>query len=291
MTRIVFVINPIAGRKRRPLEEIIRASHGANAEIRTWSALGDIDRIIDEVADEADVVAAVGGDGTVHEIGKRLVGRKAALAIIPAGSGNGLARHLGIPLDPSRAVGSVDACRIETIDLGRINDDVFLGVCGLGFDAVVAHRFAAAGTRGLETYVRQGVLTYTGYHAEHYAITLDGERQEMPAFLIAIANSGQYGNDARIAPFASLQDGLLDVVVVRSGSLVRAPILIYKLFTGTLEDSDDVLLRQARTVRIERASEGPGHIDGEPVMLPRTIDCSLERRALRICVPPETARF
>lgn len=288
---VVFIINPIAGRRRWPLEEIIRNCRGEDCDIRTWSKIEDIDSIIDSIGDDVDVVAAVGGDGTVHQIGKRLIGRSAALAIIPTGSGNGLARHLGIPLDPLRAIEAIVQCRIDTIDVGHIGDEIFLGVCGVGFDAVVAHRFAAAGTRGIETYIREGVLTYTSYTQEHYAISLDDEKIETSAFLVAIANSGQYGNEARIAPFASLQDGLLDVAIVRSGSFVRAPFLIYQLFTGTLRDSSDITIRQARSVGIERSSEGPGHIDGEPVMLPASFECSVHERALRICVPRDVKRL
>lgn len=289
--KIVFIINPIAGRRRRPLEQIIRTCLGDSCEIRTWAEIGQIDRIIDEIGDDVDVVAAVGGDGTVHEIGKRLVGKRAALAIIPTGSGNGLARHLGVPLDPVTAIERIDHCRIETIDVGRIDDDVFLGVCGVGFDAVVAHRFAAAGTRGLDTYVREGLLSYTSYQLEHYSIALDGETIETDAFLVAIANSGQYGNDARIAPFASLQDGLLDIAIVRSGSILKAPLLIYQLFTGKLRESSDVIIRQARHIRVDRSAEGPGHVDGEPVMLPASFECSLQERSLNVCVPRDVTKF
>ena len=289
--KVTFIINPIAGRRQRPIEQVIRTCMGDRCEIRTWSEIGQIDRIIDEIEDDVDVVAAVGGDGTVHEIGKRLVGKRAALAIIPTGSGNGLARHLGVPLDPAAAIRQIDQCTIETIDVGRIDDDVFLGVCGVGFDAVVAHRFAAAGTRGIETYIREGLLTYTGYEVEHYSITLDDESIETDAFLVAIANSGQYGNDARIAPFASLRDGLLDIAILRSGSLIKAPFLIYQLFTGTLRESHDLIIRQARHIRVERGAEGPGHIDGEPVMLPSSFECSVRERSLNVCVPPGVTKF
>ncbi len=282
---VTFIVNPIAGRRRRSMEEIIRQCRGDRCEIRTWASVGDIDRIVDDIGDDVDIVAAVGGDGTVHEVGKRLVGRRQALAIIPTGSGNGLARHLGVPLDPVKAIDGLDQCRVETIDVGRINEEIFLGVCGVGFDAIVAHRFAAAGTRGIETYIRQGVLTYASYDREHYSISIDGDELEIDAFLIAVANSGQYGNDARIAPFASLQDGLLDIAVLRSGSLIKAPILLYQLFTGALHDSRNIMIRQARRIRISRAAEGPAHVDGEPVMLPSTLDCSLIERGLNVCIP------
>lgn len=289
--KVVFIINPIAGRKRWPVEEIIRTTAGADCTIRTWSSIAEIGDLVASLEDDVEVVAAVGGDGTVHEIGKRLVGRSQALAVIPTGSGNGLARHLGISLNPRTAIQEIHESRIEKVDVGRIDNGFFLGVCGVGFDAVVAHRFAEAGSRGIQTYIRQGFLTYTSYKAEHYEITLDDERLETKAFLVAVANSGQYGNDARIAPLASLQDGLLDVAIVRTGAIVKAPFLIYRLFTGALRDSKEIVLRKARKVRIERDDAGPGHVDGEPVMLPASFDCSLDERALNVCIPKSTTRF
>ncbi|MDX1582214.1 MAG: YegS/Rv2252/BmrU family lipid kinase [Thermoanaerobaculia bacterium] len=289
--KVTFVINPVAGRKRRPVEQIIRDCAGSDCEIRSWSAVEEIGQIVDVIGDDVVVVAAVGGDGTVHEVGKRLAGRKQALAVVPVGSGNGLARHLGISLDPQQAIEEIYECRIEPIDVGRIDGDHFLGVCGVGFDATVAQRFAKAGTRGIETYVREGLFTYVSYEPERYEITLDDESIETTAFLVAIANSGQYGNEARIAPFASLQDGVLDIAIVKSGSIVRAPFFLYQLFTGKLRDSGDVLFRQSRTVRVERQSAGPGHVDGEPVLLPATFECSLDERALNVCVPHRTKAF
>lgn len=290
--RIVFIVNPIAGRKKQPIAEVLRSCfREGECDIRTWSRPDEIGAIIDAVGSDVDVVCAVGGDGTVHEVGKRLAHTPHALGIIPTGSGNGLARHLHIPLDPREAVETARHGQIAKIDLARVNGEAFLGICGIGFDAVVAQRFAQAGSRGLETYVREGMRTYISYAAERYRFELDDESFETEAFLVAVANSGQYGNDARIAPFASLQDGLLDVAIVTDGSLLRAPMLLYRLFTGSLEDSDAVLLKRAERIVIERERRGPAHIDGEPVILPRALEFGVDPLALRVCIPRDLDRF
>jgi diacylglycerol kinase (ATP) len=290
--RIVFIVNPIAGRKKQPIAEVLRSCfREGECDIRTWSRPDEIGAIIDTVGPDVDVVCAVGGDGTVHEVGKRLAHTPHALGIIPTGSGNGLARHLHIPLDPREAVETARHGQVAAIDLARVNGDAFLGICGIGFDAVVARRFAQAGTRGLETYVREGMRTYISYAAERYRFVLDDESFETEAFLVAVANSGQYGNDARIAPFASLQDGLLDVAIVTDGSLLRAPILLYRLFTGTLKQSDAVLLKRAKRIIIERERRGPAHIDGEPVILPPVLEFEVDPLALRVRIPQDLDRF
>jgi diacylglycerol kinase (ATP) len=290
--RIVFIVNPIAGRKKQPIAEVLRSCfREGECDIRTWSRPDEIGAIIDSVGPDVDVVCAVGGDGTVHEVGKRLAHTPHALGIIPTGSGNGLARHLHIPLDPREAVETARHGQMAQIDLGRVNGEAFLGICGFGFDAVVAQKFAQAGTRGIETYVREGMKAYISYAAEKYRFELDEESFETEAFLVAVANSGQYGNDARIAPFASLQDGLLDVAIVTDGSLLRAPMLLYRLFTGSLKDSDAVLLKRAKRIVIERERRGPAHIDGEPVILPPVLEFGVDPLALRVRIPRDLDRF
>jgi diacylglycerol kinase (ATP) len=290
--RIVFIVNPIAGRQRQPIDEVLRSCfRDGECDIRTWTRPDQIGAILDAVGNDVDVICAVGGDGTVHEVGKRLAHAKQALGIIPTGSGNGLARHLHIPLDPRKAVDTARHGQIARIDIARVNGDAFLGICGVGFDAVVAQRFAEAGSRGLETYVREGMRTWASYTAERYRFELDDDTFETEAFLIAVANSGQYGNDARIAPFASLQDGLLDVAIVTDGSLMQAPVLLYRMFTGSLKASGAVLLKRARRVVIGREREGPAHIDGEPVTLPSQLEFEVDPLALRVCIPRDLDRF
>jgi diacylglycerol kinase (ATP) len=246
----------------------------------------ELDSIVDRAeAEGTDVLCAVGGDGTVHELAKRLVGRGPALAIIPTGSGNGFARHLGIPLDPLLALEALRSGRIETVDAAEVNGEAFAGVLGIGFDAVVAHRFAAQHARGLKTYVQEGALAYRDYTSETYTIDAGGERREVTAFAITVANSNQYGNNAVVAPLASLTDGLLDVVVIEEPSLFRAPLMVAQLFSGTFNKAGGVTTIQVPQLTITRDAEGPAHLDGEPVVLGSTLDVRILPRALRVVVP------
>lgn len=288
----LFILNPRSGRRgRTAVEEAIRGA--CAGEVTRCESKDALDGIISTAASNGvEVVYAVGGDGTVHEIAKRLAGTAMALGIVPVGSGNGLARHLGIPL----AIGhALRACRdgvIETIDTATVNGLPFFGVMGVGLDATIAERFASNETRGLRTYVRLGIQTFVRFRAEHYDIEINGETQRREALLLAVANSSQYGNNARIAPLASLQDGLLDVVIVEKVSWFAAPRMLVRLFDGTFARSKGVRFLQARQLRIRRAAAGMAHLDGEPVTLPAELDVQIVPRSLRVLVPHrgETAR-
>ncbi|HEX8154369.1 MAG TPA: diacylglycerol kinase family protein, partial [Thermoanaerobaculia bacterium] len=229
--KVLFLVNPHSGtRKTYDVADVIREHCGGwTYDLRASQRKEDLDAMIaDAVRDGFDVAYAVGGDGTVHEIAKRLVGKPIALGILPTGSGNGFARHIGLPIEP-RA--SLDACQLGTIvsiDSGEVNGIPFLGVMGVGFDATVAHAFAASKVRGLRTYVKEGFFAFLRYKPEEYELTVDGRTLRRRAFVIAISNSSQYGNDARIAPEASLQDGLLDVVIVSNVTLIGALQLVVR---------------------------------------------------------------
>jgi YegS/Rv2252/BmrU family lipid kinase len=283
----LFIVNERSGRKRGyDVVEVIRSTAGFEQEIVACSRKEDVDAIVDRAEAEGfDVVFAVGGDGTVHETAKRLIGRKPALGILPIGSGNGFARHLGLPLDPALTLGACSSGRIVTIDTAEANGVPFVGVMGVGFDAVVADRFASSTVRGLQTYVREGLRAFSEFHAEEYELTCGGETSRQKAFVIVVANASQYGNNARIAPLASLQDGLLDVVVVHDLSLLTAPVLLARLFHGTLHRAGHVSMMQCADARILRPSAGPAHLDGEPLTLPQEIHVRVVPRSLRILVP------
>ncbi|HUO83878.1 MAG TPA: diacylglycerol kinase family protein [Thermoanaerobaculia bacterium] len=295
--KTLFVTNPGAGRQknREALDEKVRracASLSMEPDVRTCSRIEDLDGIIAAAVDGGfECVCAVGGDGTVHEVGRRLVGTPLILGILPVGSGNGLARHLRIPVDFTQALRTLVEGHPEAIDTGRVDDSTFLGVFGTGFDAEVAHRFAASGSRGLETYIVEGLRSYASYSARRYRLTVDGERFEEEAFVIAVANSGQYGNEARIAPRASLRDGLLDVTIVHEAPLLSVPFLLTRLFAGTLHETAQVHMLRGREIVLERPEPGPAHLDGEPVMLPATLHFSVQPLSLRIMVPRGVEEF
>jgi YegS/Rv2252/BmrU family lipid kinase len=290
--RAVFITNARSGRQRRAgalhaAIEAVAAKHDVDYSIEPSASLDALDALVDgAIVRGVDIIVAVGGDGTVHEIAKRLIGRDVAIGIVPTGSGNGLARHLGIPVDPTAAVALLASGKVVTIDTAEVNGRPFFGVAGVGFDAVVAHRFASSKTRGLFTYVIEALRAFFAFSPELYRITVDGEDLETKAFLVVVANSKQWGNEARIAPLASVCDGLLDVSIVTAiphlGSL---PGMLRRLFAGTLQESAQLKLLRGAVVTIERTDEGPAHFDGEAVMLPARLVFSVKPLSLRVLVP------
>ncbi|HEY0592460.1 MAG TPA: diacylglycerol kinase family protein [Thermoanaerobaculia bacterium] len=289
--KVTFVVNPKSGHGRDVDRLLAMIEHRCGraridaAAIRC-DELSRLDGIVAEaIAGGSDALVAVGGDGTVHELGVRLIGTQIALGIVPAGSGNGLARHLGIPMDPISAIDTIAESTVTTIDTARADDRPYLGVAGIGFDAEVAHRFGNAGTRGLRTYVREAALLLRSYRPQRYTIETDDGTREVAALLVAVANSSQYGNEARIAPSASLQDGMLDVCILEEPPLLAVPILLQKLFAGMLRDGAGVSIIRTRSARVVRAAAGPAHLDGEPVVLGASPSFEVVPRSLKVLVP------
>ncbi|HET8799172.1 MAG TPA: diacylglycerol kinase family protein [Thermoanaerobaculia bacterium] len=290
--KALFLINERSGKRRHfDVAELIRRTSPFEHRIVACERKEDVDALVDEAESGGfDLLYAVGGDGTVHETAKRLVGRKPALGILPIGSGNGFARHIGLT-DAAQSLAACRGGRIETIDTAVAGEHPFLGVMGIGFDAMVADRFASSGTRGLESYVREGLRAFAAYRAEEYEISANGETLRRTAFVIAVANSGQYGNNARIAPLASLQDGLLDVVIVDDTHLLDAAFLLARLFRGTLHRASGVTMLKTAEVVIRRASAGAAHLDGEPVMLGAELRVRVRPASLRLLVPDDAPRL
>jgi diacylglycerol kinase (ATP) len=291
--KALFVLNERSGAKRGyDIADVIRAATAFEHEIVPCSRKEDLDGIIERAErNSVEVVFAVGGDGTVHETAKRLIGRSLALGVLPIGSGNGFARHIGLPVDPAAALTSCRGGRIETIDTATVNGHPFLGVMGIGFDAIVAERFASSSVRGLQTYLREGLQAFTAFKAEEYDVTANGTTKRQRAFVIAVANSGQYGNNARVAPLASLQDGLLDVVVVDDTDFINAAFLMARLFSGSFHRAAGVTTFQTTEVTIRRPTPGPAHLDGEPLTLSEELHVKIAPRSLRLLVPDTTSAF
>ncbi len=280
---VLFLVNPRSGARRRNVDTVIRqACRDWTIDLQSCPEIAGLDDVIlRAIRGGVDIVYAVGGDGTIHEIAKRLIGTTVALGVVPAGSGNGFARHLGLPMDPAASLRACRGLRIETIDTATVNCEPFVATMGLGFDAWIADAFAHAGVRGLKTYVRVALRGFGGYQREEYDIAIDGKRSTHRALVVAIANASQYGNNARIAPLASLQDGMLDVTVVESANLIAA----VRLFTGSLHRARGVVTMRAQRVEITRRSAGPAHLDGEPLTLPQVVNVEVVPRSLRVVVP------
>ena len=288
--KTLFLVNSRSGsNRRRNAAALIAKTCNWDHEIAACGSIDDLDGLIRDAASRGvKAVFAVGGDGTIHEVAKRLMGTDIALGVVPAGSGNGFARHLGLPMNFRKAIRACCGLRVETIDTATVNGTPFINMMGIGFDAWIADAFARAGTRGLITYVRVGLRGFATYAAEEYEVTVDGSRTRHRAFVVAVANASQYGNNARIAPLASMQDGILDVTLIEQAPFFRLPLIAAQLFAGSLHRARGVVTLRGRHIVIRRMTDGAAHLDGEPVTLPSSMTIDIVPRSLRVIVPDST---
>ncbi len=289
--RIIFIVNPISGTQSKDtIVELIKKRIDKDKYdfdiIPTRFAGHAVELTATAAAEGAAVVVAIGGDGTVNEVARSLVHTDTALGIIPCGSGNGLARHLQIPLNLREAVDVINEGATSCIDYGTINSIPFFCTCGVGFDAFVSQKFAESGRRGPLTYLENMLHECLSYKPETYNIELcDGnEVTTLKAYLIACANASQYGNNAYIAPQASLHDGLIDVTVVEPFTVLDVPALAFQLFNRTIDQNSRIKTFRCRKLRIHRAKEGVIHFDGDPVMTGRDLEVQVVPKALNIIV-------
>lgn len=294
--KIVFIYNPISGSRRLiPVVPIIERF--VNTDLYDFSIVsteykGHATELAREYAAKGyDAVIAVGGDGTVNETGCGLIGTDTALGIIPCGSGNGLARHLGIPMDPYKAVKWLDKSIFAEIDYGIMEKHPFFCTCGVGFDAKVSDSFSKSASRGVLTYLESIMKEIATYHNETYKLSFDDSSETFEAFFITCANADQWGNNAYVAPTASLQDGLLDVIAAHPFSVVDAPLIAFQLFNKQIDRNPNVSVRKCREVTITRSHEGPAHYDGEPVTLGKLIHIELKHEGFKVLIPDKRHRI
>lgn len=292
--KIHFIINPISGTHKKDQMILSIRRHldmeRFDYEIKYTQYAGHAAVLAQEAADcGVDIVAAIGGDGTVNEVARSLVHRHTALSIIPSGSGNGLARHLEIPIDAVGAIQVLNECVIRELDYGKINNIPFFCTCGVGFDAFVSSKFAEAGKRGFLTYIENTLREGLVYKPDTYTITIDDNKQMVyKALLIACANASQYGNNAYIAPNASMSDGLMDVTIMEPFSVLEAPQIAIQLFNRTIDHNSKIKTFRCKKVDIERKSPGVIHFDGDPVMAGKNIEVVLVEKGLNVVVNAHT---
>lgn len=288
---IVAIINPVSGTgKKDKIPRLIDTvvNHDTNdVSIIATEYAGHAREIAAQAAsDGADVVIAIGGDGTVNEVGSALCNTNTALAIIPCGSGNGLARHLRIPMNASRALQIINDGVVGQFDYCTINGRPFFCTCGMGFDAAVSYKFSNEGTRGFITYIKTTLTEYFKYKPQEYLIDIDGAKLRERAFVIACCNAAQYGNNAYIAPRATMQDGLIDVTVMHPFNALQSPILGARLFLKQLGHDHHVSIYRGKRVVIERDHDDVVHIDGDPMTLPARLAIEIVHHGINILVPP-----
>jgi diacylglycerol kinase (ATP) len=296
MKKATVVINPIAGPGRsRQLDACAALARetlgrsGYDVTICITTAPEDARRFsASAVSGGHELVAAWGGDGTVNGVGAAVAGTAVAMAIIPGGSGNGLARELGIPLDAVAAFQVAASGATRAIDAGDLNGSLFFNVAGIGLDASIARRMAAPGARrGLLGYVMATLSELPTYQARDYVIAIPASDEppiETAALFISLANSRQYGNGAQIAPQARLDDGELNVVVVRPQSLLRIASRIPAFFNGSLQADETLLMKTAAAVDISSGQDIAFHVDGEPRNGATTVQLRTRQKALLVRV-------
>lgn len=285
--RIVFVVNPISGTQGKKailkwIDERIDRSIYDYSIVKTEYAGHASQIALEAVKGGADVVVAIGGDGTINEIARSLVHTDTALGIIPCGSGNGLARHLHIPMEPKAAIDIINRGEQLCIDYGKINNIPFFCTCGVGFDAFVSLKFADSGKRGLLTYLENTLHESLTYQPETYEIENEEGTVKHKAFLIACGNASQYGNNAYITPQASLMDGLMDITIMEPFTVLDVPSLSFQLFNKTIDQNSRVKTMRAKKIKIHRAQEGVLHFDGDPLMAGKELEVEIIPRGLRV---------
>lgn len=286
--RVMLIINPASGLMRDKDEILMPLAHALEPavptlDIRYTHKAGDARQLAREGVDHGyGAVVVAGGDGTVRDVASPLWGSDTTLGILPMGSGNGLARSMGVPMDIEGAIKIIRQGNIRRIDRGMADERPFYCACGLGFDAQVSYKFSQDGRRGLLTYMKHAFMEYLTYEPRRYDIETPDTRITTEALLVAVCNCPQYGNDAFIAPKADPADGLLDVTVVHHGNFLYEAMAGVELFSGRLEQNTLVEMFRVREATITCREGGWIHLDGEPLEQGPVVRISCEHKGLNV---------
>ena len=297
--KVTYIINPHSGIGRKAtIESEVEAltnKDNVDYEILYTEYAGHAFELAQSRKGKADVVVAVGGDGTVNEVGRGLMGSDTALGIIPCGSGNGLARELDIPLRSQHAIEIINEGETKQIDVMKIGNSYSLNVAGIGFDAYISHKFAIVKTRGPLQYMNLIAREYPKYKSREYVLDIDHHIFQRKAFFISFANSTQWGNNVHIAPGASMDDGLIDVCIVSEFPNYAIPTLLVQLLSQNIDANKYDEIIKAKEIDLCNGKSLLGHADGEPITIPPHSKVSVMPLALNVIVPSsqyfENARF
>lgn len=286
--RIWFIINPISGgRKKADLPAMVEQylDHQIfDYTLKYTEFKGHaIDLAMEAVQEKIDIVCAVGGDGSVHEVGTALIGTTTQLAIIPLGSGNGLARHMKIPLKVKDAIECINAGHQIAMDTLKVNNKPFLGFGGYGFDALIAKKFEGSRRRGLMTYIKLISQEVFKYNPINISIDANGQVRKLPVFLCTIANTSEFGNGFVVSPKSDATDGKFEVVILKPFSFWNIPGLLFRYFTGKMDHSSltEVIKTDHATLVLPHSY---GQIDGEPISSGKKVQVAVVPHSLRIIV-------
>lgn len=282
----LFIINPKSGTGKQEnfLEVLSQNFDNSKYTFDTvYTEYGGHATILSQNAcNKYNLVVAVGGDGTVNEVARGLIGSNSTMGIVPVGSGNGLARHLGLPMRVKEAIEIINEGKTQIIDTATINGEHFVNVAGIGFDAHIAHLYAKTKKRGPIPYVKMATQEFQKYQSKKFQVIIEGQTYDIKAFLISFANSSQFGNNAYISPHAIINDGLLDVCLMSNFPKVEGGQLAIKLFNKRLDKSRYMKIIRGTHITVKGTEKIKGHIDGEPIDLPNEIEVKVNQGALNV---------
>jgi YegS/Rv2252/BmrU family lipid kinase len=239
----------------------------------------------EEVKRGTDIIVAVGGDGSVNEIARELINSNSTLGIVPAGSGNGLAHHLGISVNLRKAIEIINKGNTLKMDTGKVNEKVFVSLAGIGFDGLVAAKYANSKIRGFLAYMKIATEGYTRYKPKKYTIKINGRIIKQRALFIIFANSNQFGYNAPIAPEASVSDGLLDVVISQKPLMVEMPLIAGLMYWRKIDKTKYVEVIKSSEIIVRSTKKRWVNIDGEAFKMDKEIHVKVIPNSLNIIVP------
>ncbi len=288
--KVLFVINPNSGRKKKiDISEIIKkeVNPTVNFRIIYWETpKQDIADIIKELIEKEnfDFVFAVGGDGTVNKVASALINSNVVLGIIPLGSGNGLAKYLKIPIDIKKSLNLLSNAKFIEIDTCYINNKPYFITSGVGFDAHIGKLFANSKSRGFLSYFKIIISELFKYKSKQYLLTIDDKEIKIKAFLITFANANQYGNNVIIAPEADIQDGIIDVTVIKQFNIFQAISLAFMLLNHRINKSSAVETFKGKKIKLINDENLSVHYDGEPDELTELLAIDIIPHSLKVLV-------
>lgn len=297
--KVLLVINPISGTLSKDglRERVEEELHAKGIEVTTEftgypGAAYDLS--LKGIENGCDIIIAAGGDGTFHECADACRNHDTALGLIPCGSGNGFARHLGIPPNLKKSLDIITGGHIVGCDYGEVNGTPFFCTMGVGFDATVSHKFAGLKRRGRMSYVKTVMQEYLSYQPAEYVISSNGNVLTERALVVAICNVSQYGNNAYIAPKAKIDDGLLDVTIVSRGTFLETALVGLDMLTGYLDKNTLIHTFRTSHAKIEATEDSEMlklHVDGEPLQLKGHLEVDCHHLGLRVLAPDKDMEF
>ena len=290
--KILFIVNPISGHHDKSkfpsiVDELIDKDKFEYTITLTERGGHAAELTKQAIENQYDIIVAVGGDGTTNEVATNMIGARQTFAIVPYGSGNGLARHLHLPLKPKKVITEIINKGVKTqIDTATMNGVPYISIAGVGFDAIIADFFAKDPNRGFKTYFKLITEKYFKFKPEKYQLIIDDKEEiECEPLFISFANSNQFGFNAAVSPHASLNDGLLDVCIFKKPNILQVPYVAERLMTQKIDRTHFVDIHKASKIKVIRDHEYIANIDGEAMMMPKDFEVEIKPLSLNILIP------